>query len=169
MSFLLGFLGAILGIIVIIIVIALIIYSYIRKTVGKTKMKELVQVAKQTKSIEKQEYTRVKNVSGMTKLYEPQIIRDFPDFNKELLFSKVESNLIKIFTAIEEKLASKISKDEDLELVYSKVAEKINVLQENNETIKYDDIMFHAHAIKQYIRSSRNCNNNYFINTRILL
>lgn len=169
MSFLLGFLGAIVGIIVIILVIVLIIYYNIRKTIGKSRMKELVQVAKNSKSIKQQEYARVKNVSGMTKLFEPQVKRDFPDFNKELLFSKLESNLIKILTAIEEKSLTKINKDEDLELMYSKIEEKINVLQENNQSVKYDDIVFHEHAIKQYIRSMRNCNYNYFINIRVLL
>ena len=97
MDFLLGFLGAILGIIVIITVLVLIVYSYMKKIIGKSKTKELINLAKNAKMIQNEEYTRVKNVNGMTKLLEPEIIRDFPDFNRELLFSKVESNLIKIF------------------------------------------------------------------------
>ena len=138
MDFLLGFLGAILGIIVIITVLVLIVYSYMKKIIGKSKTKELINLAKNAKMIQNEEYTRVKNVNGMTKLLEPEIIRDFPDFNRELLFSKVESNLIKIFNAIQYKTISNIKDDDELKLLYFKVE---------------DNIKFHEHAIKEYIKS----------------
>ena len=125
MDFLLGFLGAILGIIVIITVLVLIVYSYMKKIIGKSKTKELINLAKNAKMIQNEEYTRVKNVNGMTKLLEPEIIRDFPDFNRELLFSKVESNLIKIFNAIQYKTISNIKDDDELKLLYFKVEDNI--------------------------------------------
>ena len=85
MDFLLGFLGAILGIIVIITVLVLIVYSYMKKIIGKSKTKELINLAKNAKMIQNEEYTRVKNVNGMTKLLEPEIIRDFRvKFNKNI-------------------------------------------------------------------------------------
>ena len=62
MDFLLGFLGAILGIIVIITVLVLIVYSYMKKIIGKSKTKELINLAKNAKMIQNEEYTRVKNV-----------------------------------------------------------------------------------------------------------
>ena len=137
MDFLLGFLGAILGIIVIITVLVLIVYSYMKKIIGKSKTKELINLAKNAKMIQNEEYTRVKNVNGMTKLLEPEIIRDFPDFNRELLFSKVESNLIKIFNAIQYKTISNIKDDDELKLLYFKVEDNIKKpksrsLKENN-------------------------------------
>ena len=153
MDFLLGFLGAILGIIVIITVLVLIVYSYMKKIIGKSKTKELINLAKNAKMIQNEEYTRVKNVNGMTKLLEPEIIRDFPDFNRELLFSKVESNLIKIFNAIQYKTISNIKDDDELKLLYFKVEDNIKKLKLNNQTIKYDNIKFHEHAIKEYIKS----------------
>lgn len=152
MSFLLGLLGAVLGIGIIIIILTLIIINFINKTIGRNKMNQLIYVAKNAKSIQEEEYTRVKNVSGLTKLLEPEIIRDFPNFNKELLFSKIESNLIKIFNAIEEKKIDNIKNDEDLEYVYLNIKDKINELKLNYHTIKYDNVMFHNHAIKQYMK-----------------
>lgn len=152
MSFLLGFLGAVLGIALIIIILVLIVYNFIRKTVGRNNIKQLIHVAKNTKSIQDEEYTRIKNVSGMTKLLEPEIIKDFPDFNKELLFSKVESNLIKIFNAIENKTIDNIKNDEDLELIYLSIEDSVRSLKLSNKKIQYDDVKFHEHAIKQYMK-----------------
>lgn len=152
MSFLLGFLGAVLGIVFIIIILVLIVYNFISKTVGRNNIKQLIHIAKNTKSIQEEEYTRIKNVSGMTKLLEPEIIRDFPDFNKELLFSKVESNLIKIFNAIEEKTIEDIKNDEDLELIYLSIEDNVRNLKLNNQKIQYNDVKFHEHAIKQYMK-----------------
>ena len=140
MDFLLGFLGAILGIIVIITVLVLIVYSYMKKIIGKSKTKELINLAKNAKMIQNEEYTRVKNVNGMTKLLEPEIIRDFPDFNRELLFSKVESNLIKIFNAIQYKTISNIKDDDELKLLYFKVEDNIKKLKLNNQTIKKESV-----------------------------
>ena len=152
MSFLLGFLGAILGIVFIIIILILIVYNFIKKSVGTNNIKQLVHVAKNAKSIKEEEYTRIKNVSGMTKLLEPEIIKDFPDFNKELLFSKIESNLIKIFNAIEDKTTNNIKNDEDLDLIYLSIEDNVKDLKLKNQTIKYDNVKFHEHAIKQYMK-----------------
>lgn len=152
MSFLLGFCGAVLGMGIIIIILILIVYNFINKTIGSNKIKQLMYIANNSKSIQDEEYTRVKNVSGMTKLLEPEIIKDFPNFNKEILFSKVELNLVKIFNAIEEKTIDNIKNDEDLELVCFNIEDKIKEMKLNNQTIKYDSIKFHDHAIKQYMK-----------------
>lgn len=150
MGFLLGFLGACLGIVVGIGIIVGAIYLKVRSVVGPVGMKELAEVAKSAKSIEQQEYSRVKDVSGITKLLEPVIIRDFHDFNKEYLFSKVEKNLRKIFTAIEEKSLDDIKNDDDLIYMYSGIRDKIKDIKDNNVNIKYDDVQFHSHSIKEY-------------------
>ena len=153
MSFLLGFLGACLGIVAGIFIIIFIIYIKVKGTVGAENMKEIMSVAKNAGNIEKQEYTREKNLSGITKLLEPVIIRDFNDFNKDLLFRKVESNLSKIFTAIEEKSITDIQNDRDLIYLYPTVRDKIIDLKNSNTNIKYDDVIFHAHAIKDYSKT----------------
>lgn len=154
MSFIIGFFGACLGLVTAIGIIIGVIYFKTRKFVGPENMKTIVQAAKNAKSIEQQEYTRVKNVSGITKLIEPTIIRDFNDFNKDFLFSKVESNMIKIFNSIEDKDISKIKNDNDLIYIYPSLREKIIDLKNNNINIKYDEVKFHAHAIKDYLKST---------------
>ena len=120
MSFLLGFLGAIIGIIFIIIVIIVFIIIGVSKSVGINDLKTIFGAAKNAKQIAEEDAYRQKNVSGITKLLEPEILRDFPDFNKNLLYSIAESNLRKIFSAIENKSLAGIDKDEELILILRK-------------------------------------------------
>lgn len=153
MSFIIGFLGACIGIIAAVGIIIGIIYFKVRSSVGPANMKTLVNVAKQAKNIEQEEYTRQKNVSGITKLLEPTILKDFNDFNKEFLYNKVEKNLIKIFNAIEEKSINNIKNDNDLIYIYPSLREKIVDIKNNNINIKYDEVKFHSHAIRNYLKS----------------
>lgn len=146
MSFLLGFLGAVIGIIVIIFLIIIIIV----KKLGLYNTKTLMYMAKDYKNIAEEELTRPKSVSGMTKIIEPEIIRDFPEFNKNMLFNMLENNLIKIFSSIENKHIQE--DDKDLNLVVPILKEKVNDLINNNIKVKYDNIVFHEHAIKSYER-----------------
>lgn len=153
MSFILGFLGACIGIVAGIFIIIGIIYFKVRKAIGGANMKELVNAAKQAKTVEQQEYTREKNVSGITRLIEPTIIHDFSDFNKDFLYSKVERNLSKIFTAIEDKSLAGIENDNELIYMYSTLRDKITDMKNSGINIKYDELKFHSHAIKNYLKS----------------
>lgn len=153
MSFLLGFLGACIGIIAAIVIVVLAIYIKVRNMVGPANMSELMQAARNAKDVEQAEYSREKSICGMTKVFEPAILRDFKDFNKDFLFNKVEKNLTKIFNAIEEKNDQEIRKDNDLIYMYSTVRDKIQDLKNNNINVKYDDVVFHRHAIKDYLKS----------------
>lgn len=153
MGFLKGILGACIGIIAGFVIIVGYIYIKVRKAVGIQDMKTLVQAAKQAKDVEQQEYSRPKTVGGITKLIEPVIIKDFGEFNKDLLFSKVEKNLISIFTAIEEKSDSIIANDDDLIYIYPYIRDKIQDIKNQNINIRYDNIKFHDHAIKNYNNS----------------
>lgn len=153
MEFLIGFLGAILGVAVVIIVVVLIIYIKIKSTFKKVNINvnvnELAGAVKNIKTIQEQEYTRVKDVSGMTRLIEPRILQDFTDFNKEVLYSKVEKSLTGIFNAIESKSINQIS-DDNYNMIRPEIEEKIKYLDENNIMEEYSDIKFHKHALKQY-------------------
>ena len=153
MGFILGFLGACLGIIAGVFIIVLIVYFKVKSTVGAENMKEIMKAARNAKDIEQQEYARKKDILGITKLLEPVILRDFADFNKDLLFRKVESNLSKIFTAIEEKDVNTIKDDKDLIYMYPTIRDKITDLRNNNINIKYDNVKFHEHAIKDYSKT----------------
>lgn len=113
-------------------------------------LKQILHAARNAKDIRKQEYSRIKNVSGMTKLMEPLILRDFNDFNKDMLYKEIENNLIKIFNAIENKSETQIKNDKALSLVYPQVLEQIQDMKSRSIWAKYDGIVFHTHAIKNY-------------------
>ena len=116
-------------------------------------MKELMEAAKQAKDLEQQEYSRPKSIGGITNLIEPEIIRDFGDFNKDFLFAKVEKNLRAIFSALEEKTTTQIRIDKDLIYINSTIENQIQDMRGTGRTVKYDDVKFHNHAIKAYNKS----------------
>lgn len=92
-----------------------------------------------------------KSVSGLTTLLEPQIKRDFPLFNKELIYSYIEKNLIMIFNSLENK---KLKTNSNLSLLQDALSEQINNMIYNNISVKYKDVKFHKHAIKSYERNN---------------
>ena len=150
MSFILGVVGALLGVLAAIFIFIGIILLKVRMSMGKDAFKEIAQAMKDAKNMEKQEYARKKDIGGMTKLLEEPILRDFPDFNKTVLFSLIEKNLRKIFNAIETKSINEIKTDSDLDLMYSKIEEEIEDMRNNHIDKKYDNIVFHNHSIKKY-------------------
>ena len=150
MGFILSLLGALLGVLAAVFIIVLIVMAKVRGTLGTSAFKEVMGAMKNAKDLEKQEYSRPKDVSGLTKLLEEPIQRDFPDFNKSVLFSLIEKNLRKIFTAIENRSTKEIKKDSDLDFMHSKLADQIEDMRNQGIKIKYDDIKFNKHAIKKY-------------------
>ena len=155
-NFLLGMFGIIIGFFIILVIIAIIIfmiYRKITKSIGRQSMNEIVNAAKNIKNIKDEEYTREKNVSGMTNLLEPEILRDFPEFNKELLFSIVERQLRQIFNALESKSIETMQKDDESILILPKIKEEIADMETTNTSVRFDDVAFHRHAIKEYVKS----------------
>lgn len=149
-GFILGLLGALLGVLGAVAIIIFIIMIKVKGAIGKSAFKEVIGAMKNAKDLEKQEYSRPKDVSGMTKLLEEPIQRDFPEFNKSLLFSLIEKDLRKIFTTIENKSTKDIKNDPDLDFMYSKLSDQVQDMKDHGINIKYDDIVFHRHAIKKY-------------------
>ena len=150
MSFLFGFLGVIVGLVVVVLIIAIIVMKSIYKVSGFVALKDLFDVLKNHKSLAYDEYTREKDIGGLTKILEPKILEDFSDFNKELLYSTAEKNLRKIFDAIENKSMTEIKKDDDFVFMQNNIEECINDLKMRNVNVSYGDITFHSHAIKDY-------------------
>ena len=122
----------------------------LKKSLGDSNFNELWDVMKNVKDMEREEYERPKSVSGMTKLLEPIILRDFPDFNKEVLYQKVEDNLNGIFRALEKKDLTELEKKEDFILLENGIKEKIEDLKEQDITLSFSGVDFHGHAIKAY-------------------
>lgn len=155
MDFLLGLLGALFGIILAIIIIIVVIYWKIRLEVGKKNMKMLKNAIKNASNLEREEYSRIKNVrKGLTILLEPQILRDFPDFNINLLFSMCENNLRKILNVIESQDTTLIANDDDFIYVKKKIIEQINDMKSNNTYERFDNIMFYKHALSGYSKKN---------------
>ena len=89
----------------------------------------------------------------MTKLLEPEILKDFPEFNKDLLFSTVESVLRKIFNCLESKSIESLQNDTESLIILPKLKEQIEDMKTSNTEVKFDDVVFHRHAIKKYLKS----------------
>ena len=152
MSFIFGLLGGLLGIILAVVILIFIVYISVQRFVGGVNLRDLFRVAKNVKDLQRQEYSREKEVNGMTKIYEPRIIEDFGDFNKELLYNVVEKGLTSIFNSIENKSMKYIKENKDLKLLEPEMEEFINDIKNRGVDISYDAIKFHKHAIKKYER-----------------
>lgn len=92
-----------------------------------------------------------RSISGLTKLLEPKIKRDFPMFNKELIFSYIEGNLKMIFNSLEKR---ELRINNNLSLIKTNLEQQIENMIHNNIYVKYNEIVFHKHAIKSYERSN---------------
>lgn len=154
MSFILPFFGTILGIMGAIAIISLIIFYKVSKTIGKSNLNELMNAVRNVSNIEEEEYSRIKDVSGMTSLLEPLILEDFPEFNKELMFNIVEENLRKILNAIQNKNMEEIENDDNLSFIKENIKKVIEDYKQSNINIEYRNIEFHRHAIKDYRKSN---------------
>lgn len=144
MEFLLGFLGIIFGLIFIIALIYIIIVIKLRKFGFKSY--RLSQIKKEIEEIQD---SKPKQVSGMTEIYLPQILKDFPDFNINQIYLLVEQSIRKILNSIEDKNIT-ILEDKDLNLINKKLKLQLEDLIKNDISYTYDDIVFHKHAIKNY-------------------
>jgi hypothetical protein len=111
--------------------------------------KTITSLYKETKEIEALEKTRQKQVSGMTKMLLPEIQRDFKNFNEKEIYLLVEKSLRAIFNALEHKNLSYLEQDE-FNLIKEKIKEQIIDLEDNSISYKFDDVIFHKHAIKSY-------------------
>lgn len=92
-----------------------------------------------------------KSISGLTSILEPQIKKDFPSFNKELIYSYIETNLKMIFNCLENR---EVKINSNLSLLKENLNQQINNMINNNIQVKYKDIVFHRHAIKSYEKSN---------------
>lgn len=151
MSFVLGVLGAILGVIIAIFIVGFIVSKKIQKELGISGVNPLKSIREFFKATEISNSTVPKSVNAMTILLEPQILRDFPDFNKEIIYSKIESDLKTIFNSIEN---LKLEKSSDLELINNALEQQIEDYKEQGVSIRYDNVVFHRHAIQAYTKTN---------------
>lgn len=147
MSFVLGIFGAIIGVFIALLIIVFVILKIIQKKLGVVGMNPISSLKKVSDEAKIANSTTHKSVNGMTTLIEPVILEDFADFNKDLIFSLIESNLKTIFSGIENLELEKLP---ELELLNNSLEKNIEDLKEQNVKIKYDNVVFHRHALKRY-------------------
>lgn len=144
---LLIFLGVIIGV----ILFLLIIYFRIRNKIkghlsdlGFNNISELKEEINKGDLAAKMDH---KHVTGMTKLLIPKIVKDFPNFSEDELYNKVETSLLLVFSSLENK---EVKVNDELILVKDKLKEQISDMRSSKTDVKYDDIVFHEHALKYY-------------------
>lgn len=148
------FLIVFLAILLAILGAVFLIYIWIRSMLRKHGIdKSVTEIYKESKHAEMLDSKRHKNVSGMTNVLLPTIRTSFPEFNQNEFYVMVEKSLRNIFMALENKDISYI-KDNQYSLIRDKMELQIKDLEENDIKYKFDDIVFHAHAIKDYKKTS---------------
>ena len=140
-----------LGVILGFLLLLLIIYIIIRVTLNKFGFSSysLSKLFKTIKDAKEREETRHKQVSGMTNVLLPTILNDFNDFNIKEFYNQTEESIRAILDSIESKNITKLN-DEKYDLIREKIHSQIKDLNDTNISYRYDDIIFHKHAIKSY-------------------
>jgi len=144
MGFLLGFLGVIVGI----IFLLLLFYFYLIYQFNKMGFKGL-NIFKIKKEIEDSASNEPKQISGMTSVFLPKIMSDFPDFNIDEFYLLTEKSIRSILNSIENKDLGILEKI-DFNLINKKLKLQLEDLIKSDILYKYDDIKFHRHALKNY-------------------
>lgn len=99
--------------------------------------------------------TTPKSVSGMTRLLEPQITKDFPEFNWVQFKNKAENMLVSAFGAITAENAKHMT--DVSEEVKSQI--KNQILENQNQNIKetYSRVRIHQTEIANYVKKQGKC------------
>ena len=140
---------AILVLIVIIILIILSVYYKFKRTLGISNFNSFLDEVKQN---DRNNYATKKSISGMTRILEPLIIKDFPDFNLRHLYSSIETNLSSILNAKTKLDPSYLNKG--LNLIKGKIAKEIHDMKDEDIIQKYTNIRFNSHALKSYKKNN---------------
>lgn len=99
--------------------------------------------------------TKPKSISGMTRIYEPQIHRDFPEFNWLEFKNKAENMLRFAFLAIEEEDIRRLV--ETSEELRSQVKAQIQQNQTEGVQEHYQNVVIHNTEINRYEKKQGKC------------
>lgn len=97
-----------------------------------------------------------KSVSGMTRIFEPQITRDFPEFHLEQYKNKVENLLIAALRAVTEMNSALLPEDVSEEL-RSQVENQIAANQAAGTTEVYSKVQVYQTEISNYEKRDGKC------------
>lgn len=97
-----------------------------------------------------------KSVSANTRLYLPQILRDFPEFHYDEMKNRAENILTGFLMGIDEKNRSRMQESTTAEL-REKLEMRITALDNENAEEHFRDILIHRTEIRQYRRIKGRC------------
>lgn len=144
------------------IFLVIIIAGFVLYFTITSKVRKFSQAAFGTDSLmegykkqQKELSTTPKSVSGMTRIYEPQIQRDFPEFNWVQFKNKAETMLLSAFTAITAANAALLKESTDAlkDQVSAQIAD--NVTQGIEEC--FQDVKIHQTEIAKYEKQKGKC------------
>lgn len=95
-----------------------------------------------------------KSISGMTRIYEPQILEDFPEFNWQEFRQKAEQMLLTAFSAISSGQESQVKGSGDLK---EKVLLRIRENKRQGIREVYEQVQIHNTEIARYERQRDSC------------
>lgn len=133
-----------------------IIYIYKKTTknitnvIGSSNTKEFRDAFKNAISSEKEEYSKPKSISGMTNILLPKIQKEIPDFNIELLYSKVESGIKKYLSYKTSEKIDDLEKDNELVYISNILKTEIFNNKTNGVYEHFDNIKINNTAIREY-------------------
>lgn len=96
-----------------------------------------------------------KSVSGMTRIYAPQIQKDFPDFNLEQFKNMVENMLLSAFAAISQGNSSLLK--EGTGELKKQVDNQIEMNRKEGIREVYEQIQIHQTEITSYVKRQGTC------------
>lgn len=149
MSPLLILLICIVALIVVILLLIFSVYYKFKRTLGISNFNSFIDEVKQN---DRNNYSTKKDLFGMTRIIEPIIVKDFPDFNLKHLYSSIETNLTSILNAKTKLDTSYLNKG--LSLIKGKIVKEINDMKDENIIQKYTSIHFNDHALKSYKKNN---------------
>ena len=149
MSPLLILLICIAALIVVILLLILSVYYKFKRTLGISNFNSFIDEVKQN---DRNNYSTKKDIFGMTRIIEPLIVKDFPDFNLKHLYSSIETNLTSILNAKTKLDTSYLNKG--LSLIKGRIVKEINDMKDEGIIQKYTSIRFNDHALKTYKKSN---------------
>ena len=152
MGGLLIFLAVIAGVLVAFGIIVLVIKGWLHKVVGDSGISQFKEAIEGALASEKEAYSKPKSLAGLTTILLPRIQREIPDFNVQLLYSKVESGIKKILTYKTDEDLVGVEKDQELIYVRNGLKAEINNMKSNNQFEHFYDIQINQTVIKEYKR-----------------
>jgi hypothetical protein len=140
---------AILSVIAVIFFILCYLYFKFKRVMGVTNLSSFIN---DVKNYDRNNYSTEKSISGMTRILEPLIIKDFPDFNLKHLYSNIETGITNVLSA-KSKLDTKFL-NKGLDLIKGKIIKEINDMREDKIEVNYSDLRFNQHALKSYKKNN---------------